>query len=276
MKLSEEFKLYETMWSTLTEAKADTQNLIDFAGEELANRFLNIKNKLKAPENDLYYWIKNKTPDELEQTVIDCENSKSKTQVNKELSDKGAELIQETPHWKVYHITTYEASQKYGRDTKWCITGIDGVGDKYWKQYTEAGIKFYFLISKDKYDARGRFSKFAIAKHPNTEQYELYDQQDTAVESNYIPYRDEINIPDVDLTIEYFGHYCENCGTKLFDNIYDDGYLKGPDNELYCENCWDKLFFMCQLCGEIYNKEEEGNEVDYREWYCNYCIDMIK
>ena len=77
MRLFEEFKLYENMWDSLTEAKADTQRLIDFAGEELANRFLAIKSRLKYPENDLYYWIKNKTIDELEQAVYNIENTKS-------------------------------------------------------------------------------------------------------------------------------------------------------------------------------------------------------
>ena len=275
MFLNEEFlDIYETL-SSLNESKADTQKLIDFAGEDLANRFLNIKNKLKAPENDLYYWIKNKTPKELEQTVSASENSKSITQAKKDIADEGAKLIQETPHWKVYHITSYAASQKYGRDTKWCITGINNYGDKYWKQYTEAGIKFYFLISKDDYDARGRFSKFAIAKHPNVDQCEIYDQQDNAVDNEYIPHRDEISIPDVDLLQDYTGHYCENCGTKLYDNIYDDGYFKGPDNELYCEDCWDKLFFMCRGCGEIFDKEEANEAGGYRDWYCDECFDEL-
>ena len=148
MKLFEELKLYEEMWE-LTESKADRQKLVDFAGEELANRYLAIKNRLKAPENDLYYWIKNKSVDELKQTVLELETTKSNTQATKELAEEGAVLIQDTPHWKVYHITTFEASQKYGRDTKWCITGINNYGDKYWNEYTNAGIKFYFLISKD-------------------------------------------------------------------------------------------------------------------------------
>jgi hypothetical protein len=65
----------------LTEAKADTQRLIDFAGQDIADRFLAIKNKLKAPENDLYYWIKNKTVDELEQAINAAEGTKSGTQM---------------------------------------------------------------------------------------------------------------------------------------------------------------------------------------------------
>lgn len=55
MFLNEEFmQIYEEL-TELNEAKADTQKLIDFAGEDLANRFLAVKNRLKAPENDLYY-----------------------------------------------------------------------------------------------------------------------------------------------------------------------------------------------------------------------------
>ena len=199
MKLFEEFNLYETMWDSLNEAKADTQNLIAFAGEDLANRFLAIKNRLKAPESDLYYWIKNKTPEELEIAVSTLENSKTKTQAKKDLSDAGAKLISETAHWKVYHITTYEAAQKYGRDTRWCITGIDGYGDKYWREYTEdAGVDFYFLITKGEYDPRGEDSKFALALYSHG-LGEAFNQQDDKIAFKDIPYIEEVRIPGYDL-----------------------------------------------------------------------------
>lgn len=199
MNLIEEFKLYEKLWDTLEESKADTQKLIDFAGEDLANRFLVAKSRLKAPENDLYYWVKNKTPEELELALDTLENTKTKTQAKKELSEAGAELICDTEHWKVYHITTFEASKKYGRDTKWCITGIDGYGDKYWKEYTEeADVNFYFLIAKEGYDARGTESKFALALYPRG-LGEVFNQQDEKVTFKDIPYIDEVHIPGYDL-----------------------------------------------------------------------------
>ena len=85
MFLNEEFlEIYEEL-SELNEAKADTQKLIDFAGEDLANRFLAIKNSLKGAEKDLYYWIKNKTVDELKQTVISAESAKANKQIAKEI-----------------------------------------------------------------------------------------------------------------------------------------------------------------------------------------------
>ena len=183
----------------LYEAKADTEKLIAYAGEDLTNRFLAVKNRLKAPESDLYYWIKNKTVDELEQAIINIENTKSATKAKRDIADEGAELVCESEHWKVYHITTFEASKKYGRDTKWCITGINGYGDKYWKEYTnDAGVKFYFLIAKENYDARGENSKFAIALYPRG-LGEVFNQQDDKVHFNDIPYIGEVYIPGYDL-----------------------------------------------------------------------------
>lgn len=181
-------------YTELTEAKADTERLVAFAGEDLANRFLAVKNRLKTPENDLYYWIKNKTPEELATFLNTIEQSKSVTQTKKDIADQGAELVCSSEHWKVYHITTFEASQKYGRDSKWCITGVGGYGDKYWKDYISNGIKFYFLITKGKYNPRGRDSKFAIAVYPN-KNCEVFDQGDGKVALNQIPYFDEIDYP---------------------------------------------------------------------------------
>lgn len=82
--------------STLNEAKADAQRLVAFAGQKLADKFLAIRNKLKSPENDLYYWIKNKTPGELEAFIKEREATKSNTQLKKEVAEQGAELIEET------------------------------------------------------------------------------------------------------------------------------------------------------------------------------------
>jgi hypothetical protein len=169
---------------SLTEAKADIQKLINFAGQELADKFVRLKSKMKSPENDIYYWLK-KTPNDLEKFLFRIENTKSTTQVKKEVGAQGATLIVENDFWKVYHITTFEASQKYGADTKWCITGADGNGRKFWDWYNSRyyGIKFYFFISKINYDPRGIDSKFALAVFPSGSgfNYEVYDQQDNKV-----------------------------------------------------------------------------------------------
>lgn len=234
MILNEEFlKLYEEL-SELDEAKADTQRLIDFAGEDLTNRFLSIKNKLKSPENDLYYWIKNKTPDELEQTINNIENTKTSTQIKKEVAERGAKLVCETDLWKVYHITTYEAAQAYGRDTHWCITGINEWGDKYWRDYKEKGADFYFFITKGEYNPRGFDSKFALALYPDNKTCEVFNQRDGQVSLMDIKGIFEVSIPGVDLiNLDDQITECIRCGDQISRSEEQDGY---------CVYCYDEMF----------------------------------
>jgi len=231
-------KLWEEFSDPLTEAKADTQKLIDFAGEDLANRFLAIKNKLKAPDNDLYYWIKNKTVGELAQTVSNIENTKSNTQIKKETAEQGAELVCETNHWKVYHITTYEAAQVYGRDTHWCITGINEWGDKYWKEYKEKGVDFYFFITKGEYNPRGYDSKYALAVYPDKKSYEAFDQKDGQVILEDIKGIYEVQIPGININaLESKGDHCCRCGDFVPEY---EGHRTGFG--CYCDYCWDDLY----------------------------------
>ena len=257
---------FEDEVGLLTEAKADTQKLIDFAGKELADRFIAVRARLKTPENDLYYWIKNKTVRELEQAVLTAENSKSKTQQKKE-TERGAELVCETDHWKVYHITTYEAAQKYGRDSKWCITGVNNYGDRYWKSYTSQGVKFYFLITKGEYDPRGYDSKFALALYPDRRTLRVFNQQDSNVNFSEIPYSDAISIPDIDLNELTDGHYCENCGDDLLEG---DEWI-GPDGSTYCDACFHERFALCDYCQEYFD-HDDMKELPNSEYVCNSCF----
>ena len=246
MFLNEDFlRVYEEL-SELNEGKLDTQKLVDFAGEDLAKRFFLVKNRLKSPENDLYYWIKNKTPEELEAAIQALETTKSKTQTKKATSDD-AKLVAENNDWKVYHITSYEASQKYGRDTRWCITGASNQqGEHYWDDYHKnRGVEFYFFIAKENYNTRGVDSKYALAVWPIKKAYQIFNQQDHLIQLSEAPFIKELKIPGVDLsTMEYFSVPdtvdCKACGETVDT---DDYYLTAKnDTEFYHEICWYKTF----------------------------------
>jgi hypothetical protein len=237
-------KLYEEL-SELNEAKEDIQRLIDFAGQELADRFLAVKPKLKAPENDLYYWIKKHSVEELESAVVAAENSVSKTQTKKDIADAGAKLVCDTAHWKVYEITTFEASQKYGRDTRWCITGVNDLGDEYWNKYTDRGIEFYFLITKGKYDPRGNDSKIAIAVYPNKLDIEIFNQQDVPITFNDIPYHEEIDIPGLDLEAIGNNIHCFLCHKAMSA----EEAIPGPYDHPFCQDCFNRECYKCAGCG---------------------------
>lgn len=259
-------KLYEEL-SELNEAKEDIQRLVDFAGQELADRFLAVKPKLKAPENDLYYWIKKHSVEELESAVTAAETSVSKTQAKKDIADAGAKLVCDTAHWKVYEITTFEASQKYGRDTKWCITGINDYGDEFWNKYTDRGIKFYFLITKGKYDPRGEDSKIAIAVYPNQLDTEIFNQQDVPITFNDIPYGEEINIPGLDLKTICSNLRCRRCNKDLSP----EDIIPGPNNQPYCSVCFNMKFYKCAGCGTAHYLDLYFFEDPDCNKYCSEC-----
>jgi hypothetical protein len=191
----------------LEEGKKDEQNLIKFAGENLAKRFLAIRQKLKSPENDFYYWIKNKTPQELEAFLNEKESTKSSVQIKREIKDEGAELVTEGNGYKVYKIKTYEASCLYGANTKWCISSDD---ISHWKGYKKEGAEFYFFIGHGTKYALMVKRRTEVIKLPRTIMFffsdeeppkkktiktniELYNEKDDLITEKY----DELNLPKI-------------------------------------------------------------------------------
>lgn len=137
----------------LNESKADEQKLIDFVGEETAKQYLKLKPRMEQPFNDLYWWIKEGSPQELKDYVDWLTKTKSKSQVERE-AKQGAKLLYNKNGWKIYRIDTYEAATYYGKNTKWCISGnypgSEGQGQTYFDDYKNSGvIDYYFIISPD-------------------------------------------------------------------------------------------------------------------------------
>lgn len=271
-------KLYEEL-DLLTEAKQDTVNftnfimknasLRDFQAQEWVKRFDKLKPMLKAPENDYYYWIKKNNTYDLFERIKELEHEQETKKLDRSKVAEGAELVNETENWKIYHITNYEASRVYGRDAKWCITGINNYGSRYWDQYTRDGYDFYFIITKGEYDPRGTDSKFAFAINDKHNYYEIYDQHDDKVSLDEIPYYEEVEIPGKNLdnysTDEPFR--CEDCDEILSeDEVYWDPRGWYP----YCETCWDKKFFYCHACGRDY-EQDDGLEGADGNLYCRDC-----
>lgn len=272
---SEFMELYEEL-SQLNEAKQDTINFKNWLrskgnseaeADNYTKRFDVIKSLLKSPENDYYYWIKNKDPKELFDIINDTERVAEVKRTRKQEIAEGAELVNETEHWKIYHITNFDASQYYGRDSRWCVTGVGSYGDKFWNDYTRKGYTFYFCIAKQNYDPRGENSKFAIALHEDAEYYQVFDQQDSECSLDDIPYYEEIKIPGINL--DYYENselkFCEECG----DYLSDDDECWGENGELYCNYCWSEHYFNCCDCGNTYSQDKVYAGLDDD----NYCYD---
>lgn len=198
----------------LLEAKADRERFLSWLsewrglgmvgldgteteGEYFLDRFEQMKQRIKPPYNDYYWWMKNKNQWDFIDYVKDVWLEFSeKEKAAKALKD-GAKLIYSDNDWKVYRITSYEASCKYGANTKWCISGskrwaANGNGRSYWDEYSkDDGVAFYFFI-------RSNDEKYALSVYPDGNHYEIFDSKDVSVP--YIP-----NAPKIDsIGVDYW------------------------------------------------------------------------
>lgn len=110
----------------ITEARVDKERMIQWGGQELFDKFEKVKNSLDGRLRDMTYWTSKKNPhdpEELEKLVDDILAEREAKKEKERLASDGAELIYEDADWLVYKITNFEASQKYGKNTKWCISG---------------------------------------------------------------------------------------------------------------------------------------------------------
>lgn len=185
----------------LNESKQDKEKFRQWAGDELASRFFAVKNRLKSPYNDLYYWIKYEkdlfnemikydtwkdnqekarefahkfAAEKLENAIEVLEDTPTRKELDKQAKE-GAEKIYEDDRWLVVKINTYGAAVKYGKNTQWCITGTNSQADGGiydWKFHHESCENdFYFFIDKKKN------KKYALEYYDNNN-WALYNEED--------------------------------------------------------------------------------------------------
>jgi len=143
----------------INESKNDIEKFRQWAGEDLANKFFKLKDRLQGKQKDIYYWMgqekqlgKNSAIMNLYMTMKELERKPTKKGRNQNARE-GSEKVYEDANWLVLKINNYEASRKYGKGTAWCITGDksdngydETEGRNYWNNYSDADI--YFFVDK--------------------------------------------------------------------------------------------------------------------------------
>lgn len=121
--------------------------------KSIVNKFWEIRSKLKAPENDIDWWIK-KPFSELKDFVLNYKQSNKRDRrnfaLNQELADAGAQMLDIIDGYEVWYIPNYETACIIGRNyknrpTHWCISSDD---PEYWfENHSES--EFIFLVRED-------------------------------------------------------------------------------------------------------------------------------
>jgi len=218
----------EKFENQIYEGRHDLDLLKSYLGYDYYNKYNLIKNKISDPEYKDVYKLVKKDPDEVKDYIDNFKSNRDSVKAAKE----GARKIYEDSDWVVYHITDYNASKYYGRDTKWCLSGnyngLEEVGKDEFEKYN-SNSNIYFYINKHK--AR---EKYAILKNRYTDRItDVYDSADHHLgDSAYyidaeLPYVEEVGYNTVsqlelyDAIKEGDLDYVKDCFSKDFVNMKD-------------------------------------------------------
>jgi len=178
----------------LVESKEDFEKFKVWCNDDnLYNRFMKLRNRLNGQEKDIYYWMglekkygKHGAIQELLITLRDLERTPTRKEKD-ELAKEGSILLYNQNGWKVYKIETQEASQKYGKNTMWCISGEGGydIGDGFWEGHED---NTYFYIHGNE--------KYALIWPKGAKVWDIWNDEDEIIP--YIPNAPKVEgLPDV-------------------------------------------------------------------------------
>ncbi len=152
-----------------------TEEAVELAVD--AFKLLKQRQILRGVEGDISGWVK-KSFAEFQQFVQQKQEQHQQKNLQKQTVN-AADKVFENDKCLVVVPHTYEASCKYGANTKWCTASNQT--NSHWNQYRESNVKFYYIIPKD------NSGKFAAAVYPHTEniteiKIEAYNAKDKLVD----------------------------------------------------------------------------------------------
>lgn len=139
----------------------EIETLNEFERHSKANR---IKNKDISQYNNFL---------ELNEVVVLAEEIEKRKKLEKEILK-----IYEDDTWFILTPLSFESSQAYGANTKWCVTQ-----ERYWKQYLTTHRLVYVLNKKTD-------TKIAFSREFSTEKFQAWNRLDKEVDPmfiNFIP-----------------------------------------------------------------------------------------
>lgn len=257
---------------TLNEAKEITKKFIARVGKDLSDRFFALKNRLTAPENDVSHWMK-RDPEELADILDELENIPTRKQKD-EMAREGSKLIYTDEDWGVYEILNVAASVKYGKYTRWCISGEGGKSEEMWNFYknffgkdSADKTKMYFFISKQFSD------KYAVLFNTEMNKYLIWNDVDNPVafilEAPKVPGLPDLSVIPDKLKQELaagLGIGTEDIVSVV--NSYADLYPGGDNLEKYSIEYKDKDGIV--VVQDLYRSPETNGFVPLEEELNNY------
>jgi len=148
-----------------SEQEIDKEDLL-----ELLNNFDNLSEKNVVKNKDINSY---KSLYDLRNLVEFSQDQLKSKELNKK-KEKKYETIYSDGDWLVTQPNSMEASCKLGSNTKWCISATKG--NNAFDNYSSIGTRFIFVFNKQ------NNKKYAISYVPDSNEIEIFDEQDAKYE----------------------------------------------------------------------------------------------
>lgn len=145
-------------WLKFTYDKKTNQNIDNLESvhiENICNKHKRLSDKLPIEYRDVYQFPSYSSLSDF------IHNVESLNDNEKGIKKNGSETIYDDDKYEVKVITTKEAAQIYGKNTKWCISAI---GDNAWDNYKN---NVFYIVFNKKADKDNPFKKFVIQTDSN-------------------------------------------------------------------------------------------------------------
>ena len=214
------------------ESKKDKEELEQYLGKELFDKYCLIRNKIpNSKEYEKYrnFELLKKMDIEDIREFIDNFNSNMNDRVK---AKSGAKKLYEDENWYVYRISTYQAAKYYGKNTKWCISGNfdgeEGRGNYYFFEYIEVfnlDGGYYFYISK-----KNNNVKYCVLQSENRDIVSIWNSKDINIGTTLKDLPSDFPIiKEVNLKMDSLYSAIEHNNLELLEEIL----LKKKDANIY-------------------------------------------
>lgn len=227
--LMESFKDAKTKWVN--------QGVTPETVDKIINLFKQLKDQniiIDKDKKDIGFWM-GKSFNDFSEFIQNVNNARMKKKTE---SDKAGDIVRVFENeWVLVVVPlTFEASQKYGAHTQWCITGYS---DYYWKEYINTnGLTPYYIIFKTAADINKysyNLDKVAVMVDEDENIRNIYDDSDHEITNDHFRPTEEdededgnmvevdgesMNITDI---FDIYNIPWQNFNSKIIEVESDDG-----------------------------------------------------
>jgi hypothetical protein len=161
-------------------------------------------------------------------------------------AEKEIDKIYDTDRWLVIRVKSKEASCKYGKNAKWCISATKDTNRFTGYGYSENNYIYFVIDKKEKLSPEDSLYKMAILVNKKNRKYEVWDADNKDLSTSQVTILNRF-IPEI---FDAIGN-----DVKLAQDGIDEEFIKHSLYDTYSLNSFKDYYERVKLKFSLINKE---------------------